>query len=123
MQTDGRIGTNARLDRTPGTFRVAESPFKSAGSLITALITKTGKMWHYRSEWIGGLGFTPCAVDEGNWQKALWQDATGRWWIQNTIRPGVWLPDIDATLALVNRPELGDDVAPMNAEHIRHGEA
>jgi hypothetical protein len=124
MTTDGRIGIGQRLDRTPGTFAIEQSPFKRADHLIAALITKTGQMWHYRSEWIGGQGVTPCAVQaDGDRLEMLYQDARGGWWLQEQIKVGVWIADIDRTLALVNRAELGDDVTSMSAEHIRNGEA
>ena len=121
---DGRNGLVGRIDRTPGTFRVSQSPFGTAGRLITALITKTGKAWTYRSCYIGGQGMIPCAVEDGgNGLKQLWMDSTGRWWLQYEVMRGHWLPDTEATLDLLNRPELGDDVTSMSAEHIRYGQA
>lgn len=112
-----------RLDHTPGQYQIAQSPFRAASHLIAALITKRNEMWRYSCEWIGGAGYVPCAVRDGDGKtEMLWQDAMGRWWMQHEIRSGVWLPDIDATLELVARPELGDDVS-MSAEHILHGEA
>lgn len=126
MTTDNRISQRdgSRLDHTPGRFAHAQSPFRSANHLIAALITKRNEMWRYQVRYIGGHGHTSCAVqDGGDGLEMLWQDATGRWWMQHEVRTGVFLPDIDATLALVDRPELGDCVTSMSAEHILHGEA
>jgi hypothetical protein len=122
--SDNRISQRdgQRLDHTPGRFEIKQSPFRSASHLIAALITKRNEMWRYQIRFIGGQGNVPCAVqDDGAKLEMLWQDATGRWWMQHEVRTGVFLPNIDATLALVERPELGDDTASMNAGHISCG--
>ena len=103
MATDNRIGRDSRLDRTPGTFRISESPFKSAPRLVTALTTKTGKPWVYKMCYIGGRGDVPCAIEiDGDGLKTLWQDASGRWWLEYKVCSS-WLPDTEATLALLKR--------------------
>lgn len=126
MTTDNRISPRDghRLDRTPGRFATPQSPFRAASHLIAALICKRGEMWRFDLRHIGGHGYTSCAVRDGDGKiEMLWQDSDGRWWMQHEVRTGVWLPDIDATLALVDRPELGDDITSMDAEHIRNGQA
>ena len=124
-RSDNRTGRDGqRLDRTPGRFDIKPSPFRSAAHLISALICKRNEMWRYDCRYIGGHGYTSCAVRDSDGKiEMLWQDSTGRWWMQHEVRTGVFLPDIDATLALVNRPELGDDTTSMSVEHVRNGEA
>ena len=121
-RTDGRIGDGIRLDRTPGRFEIFVSPFKHAWEIAIRLNCTRGGIWDIEENHVGGhcCDVTQAVCRDTRETINLWMDSQGRWWIQKQLGTSLWLPDIDATEALVPR---GDDVTSTSAEHIWNGQA
>ena len=96
-------GINTRQDHTPGSFRIEQSPFRTAEALARRL-SANGVLWQIEHNRIGGMGNVTQAIERDSRQSvSLWRDARGGWWIQKEIRRGLLMPDIDATLELTQQ--------------------
>lgn len=102
-----------RIDRTPGTFAIFISPFKTAYELASVISDVLGVTAEVFSAHIGGQGWTTFVtyredVTQEPVLKPLYQDARGRWYIALThpcFKYG--MPDVKATEDLANHRIFG----------------
>ena len=122
-KTDRRIGNGIRLDRTPGSTAMFISPFEHPYEIAIRLNCTRGGIWAIEVNRVGGNGDMTQAIRQDTREAVnLWQDARGRWYITKGRGGRGWLPDLDATEALVP-VRLDEPIESMWAGHIRNSDA
>lgn len=121
MSSDNRQGNGIRLDRTRGGFEIWQSPFTIVSEIALRLNITRGGNWRIEQNYIGGHGDVTQAVSASGEVVNLWRDARDKWYICKVMGRG-WLPDLDATEALLSRSHDAP-IESMGANHIKYGQA